>query len=126
MISLEQIKTHIESLKVSKEEKENLLILLEPSFAFRYFLSKKHGISEIEVESMIQDRIASKKEELNKGLNGMHIEGHIKESVKRMSNIMSEFAKESGFEEYEAFGISLGKIMEIGLRQQLNQKIYSN
>jgi len=126
MISLEQMKAHIESLKISKEEKDSLLILLEPSFAFRYFLSKQLNISPIEVEAIIQDRIASKREELNKGLEGLAIDVYVKESVKRMSNIMADFAKEAGFKEYEAFGISLGKIMEIGLRQQLNQKILQN
>jgi PIN domain nuclease of toxin-antitoxin system len=120
------MKAHIESLKISKEEKDNLLILLEPSFAFRYFLSKQLNISPIEVETIIQDRIASKREELNKGLEGLAIDVYIKLSVKRMSDIMADFAKETGFKEYEAFGISLGKIMEIGLRQQLNQKILQN
>jgi hypothetical protein len=126
MISLEQMKIHIESLKISHEEKQNLLILLEPSFDFRNFLAKQLEISQLEVESLIQSRISSKREELNTGLIGLPIEQYIEESVKRMSNIMSDFAKESGYEHYDAFGISLGKIMSIGLRQQLNQQIASN
>jgi hypothetical protein len=126
MISLDQMRDHIESLNIPKEEKSNLILLMEPSFDFRKFLSNKLNISASEVESLISARVASKRIELNEGLQGLDVEDYISLAVTRMSNIMRDFAEENEYVHLEALQISLEKIMLLGLRQRMATQSQNN
>ena len=119
MISLDQMKSHIESLNIPKEEKDDLLTLMQPSFDFRKFLAERLSLSDVEVEALISARVASKRDELNDGLQGLDTEDYISLAVTRMSKIMRDFAQEHEFDQLEALQLSLEKIMMIGLRQRM-------
>lgn len=126
MISLDQMRKHIESLKIKDEEKKDLITLIEPSFDFRSFLAKKYDVSATEVENMISARIASKRDELNDGLEGLDADDYINLAVTRMSKIMRDYGEENGYEHLDALELSLGKIMMLGLRQNLTNQIAYN
>ena len=120
MISLDQIQEHIKNLKIKEEEKDDLLTLIQPSFDFRYFLSQKLSLSDLEVESLISARVASKRNELNDGLQGLDVDDYISLAVTRMSKIICDFAEEYGYEQLDALKISLEKIMILSLRQRMS------
>ena len=126
MISLDQMREHIESLNIPKEEKDDLLLLMQPSFDFRKFLAEKLSISDSEVEALISARVASRRTELNEGLQGLETEDYISLAVTRMSNIMREFAEENEFDQLDALQLSLEKIMLIGIRQRMATQVQNN
>jgi hypothetical protein len=126
MISLDQMREHIESLNIPQEEKDDLLLLMQPSFDFRKFLAEKLSISDAEVEALISARVASRRTELNDGLQGLDTEDYISLAVTRMSNIMREFAEENGFDQLDALQLSLEKIMLIGIRQRMATQVQNN
>lgn len=126
MISLDQMREHIESLNIPQEEKDDLLLLMQPSFDFRKFLAEKLSISDAEVEALISARVASRRTELNDGLQGLDTEDYISLAVTRMSNIMRDFAEENGFDQLDALQLSLEKIMLIGIRQRMATQAQNN
>jgi hypothetical protein len=126
MISLDQMREHIESLNIPQEEKDDLLLLMQPSFDFRKFLAEKLSISDAEVEALISARVASRRTELNDGLQGLDTEDYISLAVTRMSNIMRDFAEENGFDQLDALQLSLEKIMLIGIRQRMATQVQNN
>lgn len=126
MISLDNMRVYLDSLNIPEEEKQDLITLLEPSFDFRAFLSQKMNISSLEVESLINARIASRRTELNSGLEGLDRDDYISLAVTRMSKIIRDFAEEEGYEHCEALQISIEKIMLIGLQQRMATQVENN
>ena len=117
MITILQLKDHFDSLPISNEEKESLLKLVKPSFAFRDFLKDKYEIDDMSVECLINLQIAPVREELSKGLDMLEPDDYLHIMISRIVKVVTDFAESEGFKDIEPLGLALQKLLFIGTKQ---------
>lgn len=113
---LTDMQENIKSLNIPDNQKEDLMVLLAPSFDFRTFLKNKLQITDNEVETLISKHIEANKEGLN-NIKILDIDEYAEKVVIEMTNIISNFAKSYEYEHIEALEMSISKLMLLGLKQ---------
>src|ERR1022692_1488109 len=113
MITIQQLADHIGGLPIAKEEKDALLLLVQPSFKFRDFLKAKYGLGDVEVESYINLQIAPHRDALNADLEKLDLDDYTNISISRIVKVVIEFAGSEGFKDLDDLSLSLRKILFI-------------
>lgn len=117
MVSFDEVKTILDNLKISKEEKDKYAKLFEPYYEFNKFLKEKLSLSDAGVNTYLTSHMKMNEKDITEAMSNMMVTATManvdvkKEIVAIMLTPIRELCEKHGYTKTDDLVSSLTEVM---------------
>jgi len=124
MLNLKEYKEYIAKQDFPEASKKALLQTVMPCFDFADYIAAKYNETVDDGQVRIDALLLSKRAEINKGseeFSKLNYHDYTELTSTRLAKVISEYAKEEGYQDWKKLGDSLKKLLRISIKEMCDK-----